>query len=229
MVGAAPWYNSRVSPERNLAWLARLARVLVAPFVRFDIRGGRCAQELTVGVIAVNHRSMFDVVAGLICLHHFGHHPRLLVDRTYVEGRWTAPFARAIGAIPVDRVKGGGTSVGAALDALRAGIPIVVMPEGKLHFDPDDPRSTGPTRTGVSRLAVGAQVPVVPAALTGTEQVLPKGRKLPTGRPWRRTTVVCNVADEPLWLTGDDHRANTEAVMAAIRDLMVLPSQRADR
>ena len=145
-----------VRPERNLVWLARIARVATAPFVRYEIRGGRCATELSVGVIAVNHRSMFDVVAGLVCLHHFGHHPRLLIERKYVEGKWTAPFARAIGAIPVDRVRGGGTSVEAALSALRDGIPIVVLPEGKLHHDPHDPRSVGPTRTGVSRLAVGA-------------------------------------------------------------------------
>lgn len=213
-----------MGPERNLAWLARIARLLTWPFVRFDIRGGRCATELQVGVIAVNHRSMFDVVAGLICLHHFGHHPRILIERRYVEGRWTAPFARAIGAIPVDRVAGGGTSVEAALAALQSGVPIVVMPEGKLHIDPHDPRTTGPTRTGVSRLAVGAGVPVVPAALTGTAHVMPHDARLPRFNPFRRKTVVCNVADDPLWLSGDDHRANTDEVMATIRSLVVVPS-----
>lgn len=211
-------------PERNLAVLARIARVLTWPFVRYDIRGGRCARELTVGVIAVNHRSMFDVVAGLICLHHFGHHPRLLIERRYVEGRWTAPFAKAIGAIPVDRIKGGGTSVEAALAALRDGIPIVVMPEGKLHHDPHDPRSMGPTRTGVSRLAVGARVPVVVAALGGTAEVMPPDARFPHFNPFRRKRVICNVADEPMWLTGDDHRANTDMVMAAVQRLLVLPS-----
>ena len=208
-------------PERNLALLARVARILTAPFVRYDIRGGRCADELTVAVIAVNHRSMFDVAAGLICLHHFGHHPRLLVERKYLEGKWTAPFARAIGAIPVDRQKGGGTSVEAALAALGDGIPIVVMPEGKLHWDPENPRSMGPTRTGLSRLAVGSGVPVVPAALTGTERVMRRDARFPRLNPFRRKTVVCNVADDPMWLTGDDHRANTDRVVDAICELMV--------
>jgi hypothetical protein len=36
--------------------------------------------------------------------------------------------------------------------------------------------------------------------------------------------VICNVADEPIWLTGDDHRANTDLVMAAVQRLLVLPS-----
>ena len=209
-----------MTPERNLAFLARVLRVLTAPFVRYDTRGGRCAQELHVAIIAVNHRSMFDVVAGLICLHHFGHHPRILVERKYLEGKWTAPFARAIGAIPVDRQVGGGTSVETALTFLRDGVPIVVMPEGKLHWDPENPHSTGPTRTGVSRLARGADVPVVAAALSGTERVMPSTGGLPRLNPFRRKTVVCNVADDPIWLTSDDHRANTDMVMAAIRDLL---------
>ena len=214
-----------MNPERNLAWLARIARVLTVPFVRYDIRGGRCAAELRVGIIAVNHRSMFDVAAGLVCLHHFGHHPRILVERKYVEGKWTAPFAKAIGAIPVDRRAGGGSSVAAALAELRSGIPIVVMPEGKLHWDPDDPISTGPARHGVSRLARGADVPVVPAALVGTERVMPGDARFPRVNPFRRKTVVCNVADDPMWLASDDHAANTEAIMAAIRGLMAEASR----
>ena len=206
--------------ERNLAWLARLARALTTPFVRYDIRGGRCARELRVAVIAVNHRSMFDVVAGLICLHHFGHYPRLLIERQYLEGRWTGPLARAIGAIPVDRQKGGGTSFAAAMEAMREGVPIVVMPEGKLHWDPENPRSMGPTRTGLSRLAVGAGMPVVPVGLSGTEQVM-SGSGRPRFNPFKRKTVVCHVADDPLWLTGDDHRANTDRVVAAICELII--------
>jgi 1-acyl-sn-glycerol-3-phosphate acyltransferase len=209
-----------MAPERALANLARVLRVLTIPFVRYEIRGGKCAEEVHVAVIAVNHRSLFDVIAGLVCLHHFERYPRLLVERRYVEGRWTGPFARAIGAIPVDRAAGGGTAFGAALDALRDGIPILVMPEGRLFWDPAHPTSTGPTRTGVSRLARGADMPVVPAALTGTEQVLPSGARVPRLNPFRRKTVVCTVADEPLWLSSDDHRANTDQVMAAVRALM---------
>jgi len=210
-----------VAPERNLALLARVLRVLTAPFIRYEVRGGRCAEELRVYVVAANHRSMFDVVAGLICLHHFGHYPRILVERKYVNSRLTGPFARAIGAIPVDRDAGGKAAFEVGMDALRAGIPIIVMPEGRLHWDPENPGSTGPTKTGVSRLALGAGVSVVPAALTGTEHVFPAGARLPRLNPFRRRTVVCNVADDPMWLTSDDHRANTDEVMVAVRALMV--------
>ncbi len=210
----------RIPPERWLALLARACRLLTLPFVRYEVRGGRCAADLHVGVIAANHRSMFDVVAGLICLHHFHRYPRLLIHRHYVEGHWVGPFARAIGAIPVDREGSAGSSLDPALEALRSGIPILVMPEGRLHWDPDEPLSTGPAKTGVSRLATGAGVPVIAAALTGTERVMPRGARLPRFNPFRRKVVVCQVADEPLWLSSEDHRAATEAVMADIRRLM---------
>lgn len=210
----------RIPPERWLAGLARVCWFFTVPFVRYEVRGGRCAVDLRVAVIAANHRSMFDVVAGLICLHRFGHYPRLLIHRTYVEGGWIGPFARAIGAIPVDREGAAGASLDGAIVALRSGVPVVVMPEGRLHWDPDAPLSTGPAKTGVARLATGAQVPVVPVALVGTERVMPRGARLPHFNPFRRKVVFCRVADDPLWLPGEDHRADTEAVMAEIRRLM---------
>ena len=210
----------RFGPDRTLAVLARVARLLTAPFVRFDIRGGACADRVSGEVIACNHRSLFDVVAGLIALDHFGHYPRLLIARTYVEGRWTAPLARAIGSIPVDRGQGRGTALAPALDTLAAGAPVLVMPEGRLHWDPAEPLSTGRAHTGAARLAVAAGSVVVPAALVGTEAVWPSTSRWPRLNPFRRKVVVVNVADEPMVLEGDDHEANTERVMAEIRRLM---------
>jgi 1-acyl-sn-glycerol-3-phosphate acyltransferase len=207
-------------PERTLARMAVLVRALTMPFVRYEIRGGRCATELSHAVIAANHRSMFDVLAGLVCLHHFGHYPRLLIERRYVERGVVGWFARGIGAIPVDRGGRGGDALATAKEALDDGIDILVMPEGRLHWDPDDPLSTGPAHTGVSRLVTEGHHPVVPAALAGTERILPAGRKIPRFVPLRRKVVACVVADDPIHLDGDDHRANTDRVMAAIRELL---------
>lgn len=214
------------TPESRLRWIARVCKVVTAPFVRYDVRGGACAPELEVGIVAANHRSLFDVVAGLIALHHFRRYVRVLIAREYFEKRLMGLLCRAIGAIPVDRGDAG-HALDAAIAALRDGIPLLIMPEGRLHWDPEHPLSTGPAKTGISRLAIGADVPVLPAGLVGTQHVWPAGRPLPRLNPFRRRRlVVVEVADEPLWLRGDDHATNAEAVMAEIRRLMAAGEDR---
>jgi 1-acyl-sn-glycerol-3-phosphate acyltransferase len=206
-------------PARVLANIARVLTVLTWPFVRFDVREG-CARKVDVAIAVANHRSMFDVVAGLICLHKLGHYPRLLMERHYVEEGWTGPLARAIGTIPVDRAGAKGTALDHAFTELRRGVPVLVMPEGRLYWNPDAPFETGPAKTGVSRLALGGGVPVVPVGLSGTERVMPPKAKLPRLNPFKRKVVVCQVADDPIWLTGEDHQANTAEIMAAVEDLL---------
>ena len=208
------------TPESRLRWIARVLKVLTAPWVRYEVRGGTCAPDLRVGIVAANHRSLFDVVAGLIALHHFKRYVRVLIAREYFDKRLMGLLCRAIGAIPVDR-RDAGHALDAAIAALRDDVPLLIMPEGRLHWDPEHPLSTGPAKTGISRLALGAEVPVLPAGLVGTQHVWPADRALPRMNPFRRRRlVVVEVADEPLWLHGDDHVANAEAVMAEIRCLM---------
>ena len=138
--------KGRGTPERTLARLARLASVLTAPFVRYELRGGACAPDVEVAIIVCNHRSLFDVAAGLICLDRFDRYPRMLIAREYVLDEWTAPFARAIGAIPVDRRGTRGAALAPAVATLAAGHDVLIMPEGRLHWDPEDPALEVPER-----------------------------------------------------------------------------------
>ena len=212
------------TPERNMARIAAVARVLTTPFVRYELHGGEYdyVADTHVAVIAANHRSFFDVPAGLIALHHFERYPRLLVASPYFERRATRWLVRAIGAIPVERERKSGTAASTAVEALREGVPILVMPEGRLHWDPSEPLATGSTRPGVSRLAVAADVPVVPVAISGTEKVWPASKRLPRFNPFRRKTVVIRLNPSPLRFQGDDHEANTKEVMANIRAMLAL-------
>ena len=211
-----------MKPERALALLAWVVRFFTAPFVRYDADGG---QELNAtiraAVIACNHRSLFDIAAGLVVFHRYGRFPRVLIEKRYVDQKWTRPFARAIGAIPVDRAAGRGEAFRAAVEALDAGHTILILPEGKLHWDPERPLTTGRASTGASRLAEQAGVPVVAAGIVGTEVVWPADRPLPRPRVFRRATVTVRVADEVVPLEpGADHHARTEAIMADIRRMM---------
>ncbi|MEL7206767.1 MAG: lysophospholipid acyltransferase family protein [Actinomycetota bacterium] len=214
-----PGADRRIPPRTVLRALARLFRLLIAPFVRLEIRGGACATRLKTGVIVANHRSMGDAIVGLVVLHHFGHYPRVLIAREYVEERWTAPLARAIGAIPVDRSADPARALDPAIDAVRGGAPVLVMPEGRL-WQGEDPDSLGPAKTGAARLAVGSGTPVVVAALSGTADAWPPGRPFPR-IGFRRRTVLVRVADDPFTVPSGDPRAATDAVMEELRAHLV--------
>ncbi len=211
-----------MKPERALAGLARLSRVLSAPFVRFDAAGAeRLNRETNECIVVVNHRSLFDIVGGLIVLHRYRRYPRVLIEKKYVDNKWTRPFAHAIGAIPVDRAAGHGEAFAAAVEALQRGVTVLILPEGRLHWDPTDPISTGTTSTGVSRLAAASGAPVIAAGMVGTERVWPAGRNTPFLNPFRqRRLVTVRIADQFVELVGDDHRARTDQVMAAVREQM---------
>jgi len=61
------------------------------------------------------------------------------------------------------------TSLGGAVKALRAGMPLVVFPEGGRTSDGE----LRPFLSGAAYLAIRAQVPLVPIALKGVYDLLP--------------------------------------------------------
>jgi 1-acyl-sn-glycerol-3-phosphate acyltransferase len=77
------------------------------------------------------------------------------------------------GVLPVRRSGGGNfeAMLAAARPALKAGRTVVIYPEGTRSTN----GNVGEFRSGALRLARECGVPVVPIALTGTADVLPKG------------------------------------------------------
>jgi len=78
-----------------------------------------------------------------------------------------------IGILPVRRSANDGYAqlLAAARPALRAGRTVVIYPEGTRSTD----GSIGEFRSGALRLARDCGVPIVPVAVLGTADVLPKG------------------------------------------------------
>jgi 1-acyl-sn-glycerol-3-phosphate acyltransferase len=205
---------------RLLMWtIAGLFRLLSLPFVRFEFRGGSGLHDRPAWILSANHRSVFDFPHAVIGLAHWRKDARILIASEFFANPAYGWACRAIDAIPMYRQTDPRGSFSAAVAALREGHSICIMPEGKLTWDPDRPLELGPFKTGASRMDTGADVPVRPIALVGGERVWPRGRKLPT-LSLRRRTVLCWVADEPLWLAGDDHRANAAKLREVQGDLL---------
>ncbi|MBE9373069.1 1-acyl-sn-glycerol-3-phosphate acyltransferase [Saccharopolyspora sp. HNM0983] len=87
----------------------------------------------------------------------------------------------SLGAIPVQRGRGRAAmaALESAEDVLRSGGAFGIHPEGTRS--PDGRLYRG--RTGVARLALATDAPVVPVALRGTDKLQPEGAKVPRPHP----------------------------------------------
>jgi 1-acyl-sn-glycerol-3-phosphate acyltransferase len=94
---------------------------------------------------------------------------------------WRQAFTALVyGAFPIDRAKGGRTAIDKARELVTDGWSIVVFPEGTRSTDGHMQRF----RHGSSRLALELNVGLVPIAIVGAFQAMPKGTFWPReGRP----------------------------------------------
>ena len=205
-------------------WYSFFKYSLFIPVVRGLLRATITGEEnipRTGGVIlASNHLAAADtfVLPSVI--------DRRLVFPAKIElfqgrgpgSRILAWFLRVMGEIPLDR-SGGRMSLAAfrpMLDELARGGAIGIYPEGKRS--PDGRMYKG--KTGVARLALAADVPVVPVAMFNTQTVRTR-----LGIPWVRRPRA--VVGKPLTFSqyraaADDHavvRYVTDEVMNAIMEL----------
>jgi len=135
---------------------------------RLVVHGGENLRKHPVAVYACNHTSYMDTPVIFATLpFQF----RILAKKEL----WTLPFIgwhlNRSGQLPIDTVNTHATlsSLGAAARALKAGMPLFVFPEGGRT-------TTGELQaflSGAAFLAIRAQVPLVPMALSGVYDLLP--------------------------------------------------------
>jgi 1-acyl-sn-glycerol-3-phosphate acyltransferase len=82
-----------------------------------------------------------------------------------------APFLRAGGAFRVRRGQGDVEAMRTAVDLVRAGEIVVMFPEGTRRAKGLRKRHTARAHTGAARIALTAEAPLVPAAITGTDRL----------------------------------------------------------
>ena len=158
-------------------WLMKF--VLLGPVLRLLYRPKASGLEnIPVdgpAIIAANHQSFLDDF--LLPLVVPKRKMVFLAKAEYFDKWYLRWFFKAANVIPVRR-----ESKSAAEDALRAGVRALregqlvgIFPEGTRS--PDGRLYRG--KTGVARMALEARVPVIPAALIGTFELMPYNRKIP--------------------------------------------------
>lgn len=206
-------------------WLG-LAVVVIYPLVsllfRVRWRGTEHVPATGGVLVATNHVSYADPLIFARFVWDAGRIPRFLAKDSLFKIFFVRNVLRGADQIPVSR----GTvdaqqSLQHAVDALERGECVCIYPEGTVTRDPDFWPMVG--RTGVARLALSADVPVVPVAQWGAQDAVDVYRK--RYRPLPRKTVHA-VAGPPIDLsayrgrplTADLLREVTDVIMRGIRD-----------
>ena len=151
-------------------WIAqRWARALVRTSgCTLTVRGAEKLRKHPVAVYASNHTSYMDTPVIFASLpFQF----RILAKKELWPIAFIGWYLDRSGQIPIDTANPHATlsSLGAGVKALRAGMPLFVFPEGGRT----DTGELKPFLSGAAYLAIRAQVPLVPIALTGVYDLLP--------------------------------------------------------
>jgi 1-acyl-sn-glycerol-3-phosphate acyltransferase len=182
----------------------RIARVwaracLWVTRAKLTVLGGENLRRYPVAVFASNHTSYIDtpVIFASIPLQF-----RILAKKDL----WPIPFIgwylHRSGQIPIDtsNPRASLSSLGVAAKALRSGMPLFVFPEGGRTSDGE----MRPFLSGAAYLAIRAQVPLVPMALSGVYDLLPIHTRhfypadltLNVGEPIETTGMTVRQTDE---------------------------------
>ncbi len=166
-------------------------------------------------LVAANHISYFDPLAHGYMLVKAGRRPRYLAKKE-LYGHW---FLRRLlnGAkqIPVERGTGSAAPVEAASRSLKDGEVVVVYPEGTVTRNPDF--TPMQAKTGIARLTLATDVPVLPMAVWGSHNVWQRdgARSLAFGRPiWLK-------AGPPLDFSRFEGQENDPAVLREVTETVM--------
>jgi 1-acyl-sn-glycerol-3-phosphate acyltransferase len=127
---------------------------------------------------------------------------------------WLGWAMRAIGTFPVRRGEADSGAFRTAVKILQDGEIVGMFPEGTRAKKGRRKKFAPAPHTGTARIALAAGVPLVPAAIAGTERLLGFGRISVTFGP---SVQLDDLADMPRRKAAE---IGTERLMAAIEELV---------
>ncbi|MFD9891255.1 lysophospholipid acyltransferase family protein [Amycolatopsis sp. NPDC059027] len=196
--------------------LPLLVRFVLGPLVRAiyrpEIRGAGNIPATGPVILAANHRAALDT--GVITFAS-PRQVKFLGKAEYftgkgLKGRLMAGFLGGLGYVPVERgnAQAGLAALGAARKVLDADGVFAIYPEGTRSLDGKLHRG----HTGVAALALATGAKVVPVALSGTENLQPKGKRIP------RLTKISVTFGEPLDFSRYEGQDSSSAIRRSVTD-----------
>ncbi|HEX2167546.1 MAG TPA: lysophospholipid acyltransferase family protein [Longimicrobiales bacterium] len=207
---------SELPPPGLLYWFMHgLGRWLWPAFGGFDLSGTENIPESGPFLLISNHQSALDP---FFIQTWFRRPVHPMAKSTQFASPIFAAVMKRCYSFPVRRFQVDPQAVRTALRRLRAGHPVHIYIEGERTWD----GSLRPPRPGTVRLALKAGVPILPCALDGAYDAMPRWDSRP-----RRSRVKVAFG-EPFMLPQIDDRASREAalpeasarIIGAISDLL---------
>jgi 1-acyl-sn-glycerol-3-phosphate acyltransferase len=185
--------------------------------VRVKVEGRERVPKRGPVILACNHRSFLDTIFIPIVVQR---RVKFVAKAEYFDVAKTAWFFRGCGQIPIRR-EGGSASeraLASATEVLQTGGVFGIYPEGTRTRDGFLHRG----HTGIARLSMRNNAPIVPIGLIGSDEVQPVDRKIPN--LFRRVTIRFGEPIDPQRYAGQENehlalRELTDEVMFEIGEL----------
>ena len=126
-----------------------------------------------------------------------------------IEDKIIGPIIKAFDAFPVNRGAGDRQALRTAFDVLDAGLALLIAPEGHRSEN----TALGEAHEGIAYVAQRAHVPIVPVAISGTEQFKYNIKR------FKRTTVTYRFG-QPFYLEAGEERANSDLLKQMTQEAM---------
>ncbi|MBE3563309.1 MAG: 1-acyl-sn-glycerol-3-phosphate acyltransferase [Hydrogenibacillus schlegelii] len=188
--------------------LKPIAVGLIKLYHRVEVYGREHVDPKRPHIVVSNHVSNLDPI------YLAAFYPRplsFMAKKELFQTPWLAWLIRALGAFPVDRAGRDLTAIRTALRRLKEGRSIGLFPEGTRS------RSFAESafKEGAAYFSIKSGVPVLPAALFGTGEAMPKGKR------GIRPAKVRIVFGSPLLpRPGETPAAFAERIKAALQALL---------
>ena len=185
------------------------------PFVhglyRYQVRGLENLPAEGGFVLAANHNSNFDPWPLGLAL--WPHRQLRFMAKSELFNPVMKPVLQSSGAFPVRRGEGDLDALKTAMSLARDGEIVAMFPEGTRPSKGLRKKHESRPHTGAARIAIGATVPLVPAAWKGTDGLSRLQRlQVSYGTP----IDLSDLAEEP---ARDAAQVATDRLMAAIHAL----------
>jgi 1-acyl-sn-glycerol-3-phosphate acyltransferase len=179
--------------------------------LKFDMRGTEHVPRSGGALLVYNHVSYIDFILGGLAANPSGRLVRFMAKREVFDHRVAGPVMRSMHHIPVDRADGV-ASYDEGVRVLRSGEVVGIFPEATISrsFELKE------FKTGATRMAAEAGVPLVPVILWGTQRLKTKDHP----QDFSRGKTIAITVGEPLHPAGTNSVAETAELKARMARML---------